>query len=100
MNGVYEVLNPWAEADPIPLTGISSRLPNLNGKTIGLFVNDKVAAAPMQDAVEQQLKERFDDISISRFVRLDNVSTAETEDKAKYEKWVKEVDAIIFAFGD
>ena len=32
--GQYEVLNPWAEADPIPLEGISARLNELAGKKI------------------------------------------------------------------
>ena len=37
MNGQYEVLNPWAEVDPIPLKGIAPRVADLTGKTMGLF---------------------------------------------------------------
>ena len=42
----YEVLSPWAEADPIPFRGISPRLGTLEGKKIGLLANSKRAAAP------------------------------------------------------
>lgn len=97
---VYEVLNPWAEADPIPPQGISPRLSDLNGKRIGLFVNDKVAAARIQATIEQRLRERFADITFSRFERMTNCSVAETSEKSRYEEWVKGVDAIIFAVGD
>jgi len=38
-NYQYEVLNPWADLDPVPLRGISPRVTDLAGKTIGLFRN-------------------------------------------------------------
>ncbi len=100
MDGAYEVLNPWAEADPIPLRGISPRLRDLGGRRIGLFINDKVAAAQTQAVVEQKLKERFADLTFSRFEREVNSEVAQTEDKEKYEHWVKGVDAVILAAGD
>ena len=96
----YEVLNPWAEADPIPLRGISPRLSDLTGKKIGLFINSKIAAKPTQDAVESQLKEKFPTLQFSRFVRKQNLSVAETEDNDKFKEWVKEVDAIVLSAGD
>jgi hypothetical protein len=100
MNGQYEVLNPWAEVDPIPLKGISPRLTDMTGKKIGLFVNSKVAARPIQAAVEAKLKERFPTLEFSRFVRIPNISMAESENWDKYQEWVKGVDAAIFAHGD
>ena len=33
----YTVLSPWAEVDQSALYGLSPRLPDLNGKTIGMF---------------------------------------------------------------
>jgi hypothetical protein len=35
----YEVLGPWAEADPIPSRGINPRITDLAGKKIGLYRN-------------------------------------------------------------
>jgi hypothetical protein len=100
MTEQYEVLNPWAEADPIPLRGISPRLNNLTNKKIGLFVNSKIAAKPTQDAVELQLKEKFPALQFSRFVRKQNLSVAETEDNDKFKEWIKGVDAVVLSAGD
>jgi hypothetical protein len=100
MGGSYEVMSPWAEVDPVPLEGINPRLADLNGRRIGLFHNGKVAARPMNDAVEAELRARFDGITIARFGRTANLEVAETPDRGRYEEWVKEVDAVIHAVGD
>ena len=100
MGGNYEVLSPWAEVDPVPLEGINPRLPDLRGRRIGLFHNGKVAALPIQDAVEAELRARFDGITIARFGRTANLEVAETSDRARYEEWVKDVDAVVHAVGD
>jgi hypothetical protein len=100
-NSNYEVLNPWAEADPIPLKGISPRLASIDGKRIGLFRNFKQAARPYADVMEAILKERYPN---SEIIRYDsdgaNVLETETENKAKFEQWAKNVDAGIFLFGN
>ena len=45
-DGQYEVLNPWAEVDPVSLRGLGAPRPtDLSGKTIGLFHNWKRAAS-------------------------------------------------------
>jgi len=100
MGGSYEVMSPWAEVDPRPLEGINPRLADLRGRRIGLFHNGKVAAKPITDAVEAELRARYDDITIARFGRTANLEVAETSDRARYEEWVKEVDAVIHAVGD
>jgi hypothetical protein len=100
MGGSYEVMSPWAEVDPRPLEGINPRLADLRGRRIGLFHNGKVAAKPIADAVEAELRTRYDDIAIARFGRTANLEVAETSDRARYEEWVKDVDAVIHAVGD
>ncbi len=99
-SGEYEVLSPWAEADPVPLRGITDRLTDLKGKTIGLFANSKVAAAPIQTAVEKKLKERFPDLKFSRFTLGEGLEVAETKEKERFGEWVKGVDAVVGAVGD
>jgi len=96
----FEVLNPWADVDPLPLRSISPRLSDLNNKTIGLFTNHKVAASPILDKVEEQLKKRFPTLKFSRFHRQANVPIIETREKDKFEEWLRGVDAIINAVGD
>jgi hypothetical protein len=97
----FEVLNPWAEVDPIPLRGISPRIESLAGKKIGLFANYKRAARPMQVEVAKQLKERYPDIETVLFDSRDpNVTETETKNRDRFIAWAKEVDAVIAAVGD
>jgi hypothetical protein len=102
-NSQYEVLSPWAEADPRPIKGLTvPRLINLAGKKIGLLCNTKRAALPISTVVERKLKERYPTCKISRYTTLNAVGPAEidTENKAKFEEWLKGVDAVITAVGD
>lgn len=97
----YEVLNPWAEADPIPLRSISPRVTTLDGKKIGLFANFKRAAKPMLAEVEKRLKSRFPTCETVLFdSRGVNVLETETENKERFESWAKSVDAVVAAVGD
>ena len=100
MSARYATLSPWAEVDPVPLEGISARLPDLRGSRIGLFQNGKVAARPILDTVEAELGQRFDGVSFTRFARTANLEVAETPDRADYERWAQEVDAVVLAVGD
>jgi len=95
-----EVLSPWAEVD-VPLRGISPRLIDLNGKTIGLFVNAKVAAPVVQTVVEGKLKERFPAVKFSRFL-FDSPGQVATNSEywGSYKEWLNGVDTVIGAVGD
>ena len=61
-NAQFEVLSPWADADPIPLRGISPRLSSLTGKKIGLFVNPKRAAMPIAESIQRRLGAMYPDV--------------------------------------
>jgi hypothetical protein len=100
MDGIYEVMSPWAEVDPVPREGINPRLPDLQGRRIGLFQNGKVAAGPILDATEAELRARYDRATFTRFERTANLEVAETPARARYEQWAQEVDAVILAVGD
>jgi len=99
---LYQVLSPWAEADPMPLKGLTAaRVDNLAGKKIGLFVNYKRAAMPSAEAVEKQLKSRYPNAEYSFYESRDwNVNVIETKDKDKFTAWVKGLDAIVATIGD
>jgi len=94
----YEVLSPWAEVDPVTPRGISPRVDTLAGKKIGLFLNIKRAARPIQAYVEKKLKERFPDIQTSYFEPTTQKYLEENQDK--FAAWAKEMDAVITAVGD
>jgi hypothetical protein len=97
----FEVLSPWADADPIPLRGISPRLQTLAGKKIGLFINSKRAAMPMAESIETRLRAMYPDVQIIRFHSTQpNVNEIETKNKEKFTAWAKGVDAAIAVVGD
>ena len=99
--GQYEVHNPWAEIDPVPLRGISPRLTNLDGKTIGLFAAQaKPASRPIMKVVERRLQERYPSAKFSWFLFDHNLNVAETHDNERFEVWAKGVDAAVAAVGD
>ena len=100
-NGKYEVLSPWAEADPVPWKGINERLEGVSGKRIGLLRNSKRTAEPALKAVEDRLKKRMPDTAFEWFSNLEpNTVAAETGLKDEFEKWLDGVDAVISAYGD
>jgi hypothetical protein len=97
----YEVLSPWADADPVPLRGIAPRPADLAGKKIGLYSNRKRAAQLILDAFEQELLEKFPGAQTSRYA-CTTINTPEmlTEGKAKFVAWVGGVDAVVLAVAD
>jgi hypothetical protein len=97
----FRVLNPWAEADPIPPRGISNRLDSIAGKKIGLFANFKRASRPIQASVERRLKAMYPDCQTSLFdSRGANVVETDTKNRESFISWAKGVDAVILAVGD
>jgi hypothetical protein len=109
-NGKYEVLSPWAEADPIPLKSISPRLPDLAGKKIGLYsIVYKRASALVNSVVARQIKEKFPTTEFNIFERdrgadledgLSGKNPVDSKDLSRFEDWLKGVDAVIGAVGD
>jgi hypothetical protein len=97
----YEVFHPWADADPIPLRGITPRVADLSGKTIGLFATTfKHSSTPMLKVVERKLKERYPTARFSWFEWPYNLEVAATGDSSKFKEWVKGVDTVVAAVGD
>ncbi len=101
MDGFYDVLSPWAEADPITFRGISPRMDSLDVKTIGLYRNSKRAAEPTLKVVEDRLRKKFPSVKFSWFYSAaPNEAIVEQTRKDEFENWLKEVDAVVAAYGD
>ncbi len=97
----FEVLSPWADVDPIPLRGISPRIPTLAGKKIGLFVNPKRAAMPIAESINRRLKTMYPDVQTIIFHDTEaNVNVIETKNKEKFIAWAKGIDAAIAVVAD
>jgi hypothetical protein len=103
MEATYDVLSPWAETDPLPLAGINQRVDELRGKRVGLYANYKRAAAPIQDAVEAELRARYgSQVTITRFAQQGSQDIGSSDDEGpRFVEWLeKEVDTVIVAVGD
>ena len=97
----FEVLSPWADVDPIPLRGISPRIPTLAGKKIGLFVNPKRAAMPIAESIQKRLASMYPDAQTIIFHDTEaNVNVIETKNKDKFTAWAKGIDAAIAVVAD
>ena len=100
-NPRFEVLSPWADADPIPLRGISPRLADLEGKKIGLFVTPKRAAMPIAESIRRRLGAMYPGVQTVIFhSTTPNVNEIETKNKEKFTAWANGVDAAILVVGD
>ncbi len=101
IKGLFEVLSPWAEADPIPLKGLASRLDNLKGKKIGFLLNNKRSGAEILRTAAKRLKENYPDIEFSWFKGSTfSVSCLEKQRLPEFEDWIKSVDAVLAAAAD
>ena len=102
MKNQFEVLSPWATADPIPQRGITPRFAEISGKMIGLYATSKRAPKPILTAVEKKLIERFPSLETSWYISTLPYAVMQVEgpDKVKFKEWVRGVDAVITAVGD
>ena len=103
----YQVLGPWAEAEPVSLQGISPRLTDLKDKTIGLYDSTKKAAFGILTVIEEQLREKFPTTKFSWFNaggywhgQPHFLEPQHQEWKERFEEWIRGVDAVILARGD
>jgi hypothetical protein len=97
----YEVLSPWADADPVPFRAINARIGDLVGKKIGLFCNTKRVAEPTLKVVEDRLQQKYPSVTFSWFYNtIPNESIIDQPRKDEFENWLKEVDEVIAAYGD
>ena len=97
----YEVLSPWADADPVPFRAINDRISGLAGKKIGLFCNTKRVAEPTLKVIEARLKEKYPSATFSWFYNtVPNEAIIEQPRKDEFENWLKGVDEVIAAYGD
>ncbi len=98
----YESLNPWADVDPISPRGLTADRPaDLAGKKIGLFHMWKRASKPILKVIKRELKDRYSSVEFSWYEESQwNTPEIESRNKAQYEAWLKEVDTVIFTYGD
>ena len=101
MSEQFNVLIPWGEVDMVPAKGISPRITDLAGKTVGLYASYKVAAPSILGVVEAELEKRVPSVTTSKFSGKDFVESALTlTDEKRLKDWLDTVDAVVTAVGD
>jgi len=98
----YNVLNPWADADPVPARGLSAERPSdLSGKKIGLFYMWKRASKPILEVMERKITDRFPGVQFSWYEESQmNTPEIESDKKDDYKKWLSGLDTVIYTYGD
>lgn len=89
-----EVLNPRGEIKQLKNLGISPRLSDLTGKTIGLYDNGKQGFTAFLDVIENLLIVKFPTLMIKRYQGAFDLGDLIAVTMKK------EVDAFIYGSGD
>jgi hypothetical protein len=90
------VLSPRSEIEQQTQLGISPRLTDLAGETIGLVDNTKTGTIYFFDSLEEELKGRFPTASILRFRKKGYVDVQ----PELYKEVAEKCDAFVFGIGD
>ena len=88
------LLNPRGEIEPPPVYNPSPRLSGFEGKRIGLYSNGKHGVDYFFTAIEELLKQRYPDISITRLTGAFEIRDEEVDG------FISDIDAFIYAIGD
>jgi hypothetical protein len=89
-----QVLNPRGEITLPPISAPSARIPDLKGKTIGLYWNEKPGGIHFWNSIEKLLKEKLPDATVLRY------SGAFDLGDELAGKIAKETDAFLYGVGD
>ncbi len=97
----YTVLSPWAEVDQSALYGLSPRLPDLNGKTIGMFGDFMKIATYMLQVVEKHVKKQYPEAKFSYYeYKTETTDIAKDEAAlATFRPWLQSVDCVMVFYG-
>ena len=89
-----QVLNPRGEITLPPVSPPSARISDLEGKTIGLYWNEKPGGVHFWNGIEQLIKEKLPDTTV---VRYSGAFDLGDEMAAKI---ANETDAFLYGVGD
>lgn len=89
-----EVLNPRGEIESDEVYGISPRVPDLAGKTVGLYSNGKGGVTRFLDLVEGNIRQRYPTVTIKRYNGAFDVGDQLAQQIAG------QVSAVIYGVGD
>jgi len=88
------VLNPRGEIESVSAFAPSPRIPDLNGKKIGLYSNSKPGMDNVYTALEELIKEKYPTATVVKTRGAFEIR----DDEAR--EWVSQIDAFVYAVGD
>ena len=93
----YTVLSPWAKSDYLVKYPINPRLPDLKGKTIGLYASFKEYHPFFMQELERQMAVVLPETMFAHFTYI--VDACEIRNDSRYypefQKWLDTVDAVV-----
>lgn len=89
-----EVLNPRGAIEAVPTLASNPRVTDLNGKTVGLYWNNKPGLDNFYTVFEEMLKKKFPTV---RTNLLRGAFLIRDEDA---EAWLPQIDTFVYGVGD
>ena len=94
-----EVLNPVADIKSQPAATFATRSRDLNGKTVGLFWDNKPAGDTINEFTADFLAKRFKDIHFKNYYGSMGLEIRHATEE-DLDKMVRECDAVVGSLGD
>jgi hypothetical protein len=92
-----KILDPTVSADEATDVGVAKRIPDLDGKVLGLLHNGKVNGDHLLDLVREQLAARY---GLREVVVVRKPSASRVAEDAVLDRLARECDAVVTAIGD
>jgi hypothetical protein len=91
------ILDPTVSADDATDVAVAKRVPDLDGKVLGLLHNGKVNGDHLLDLVREQLVARY---GVREVVVVRKPSASRVAEGAVLDRLARECDAVVTAIGD
>ena len=92
-----KILDPTVSADEATDVAVAKRIPDLDGKVLGLLHNGKVNGDHLLDLVREQLAARY---GLRDVVVVGKPSASRVAEDAVLDRLARECDAVVTAIGD
>jgi hypothetical protein len=92
-----KILDPTVSADDTTDVAVAKRVPDLDGKVLGLLHNGKVNGDHLLDLVREQLASRY---GLREVVVVRKPSASRVAEVAVLDRLARECDAVVTAIGD
>jgi hypothetical protein len=92
-----KILDPTVSADEATDVAVAKRVPDLDGKVLGLLHNGKINGDHLLDLVREQLAAHY---GLREVVVVRKPSASRVADGAVLDRLARECDAVVTAIGD